>query len=276
MHPKIKKNIIRTSAAIVILLVAGATAFTLWLNNRYPDTPSSTLDDAELRSTTKTVKTPAASALAEAATTNATAQTARRGRTELTEEEKAALARVEQITAALTAALESENKAATLEEARALINHEDPDVRQKVVEALAWMEMGGFVDLCRMLFDPDADVAAAARQAWGLQMSVLEDKPLKTQMAKAAAEAALDRDPEFFDEVMGTLHELDDHQAVGTLQGLLNQAQDAEYIEKIINELNFYTTPEDPIERKEDAAKAVLDWQKRLLEEAAAEESLNH
>ncbi len=263
MRPSDKKNLITIAAASAAALIALAVAGKLWLDTRYPATPPPATPHTATHATPPSKKaTPAKPA---------PAKPARPIPAEPTPEEKETLARLEQTTAPLQAALDADNKADTLAQARALMSHPDPAVREKVVEALAWMEMAGFPDLCRMLLDPSEEVASAAQSAWSLQMGTLENKKMKTEMAQVAAEAALDKNLEFFEEVMGTLHDIDEPQAVAMLQSLLDRSQEPEFIEKIIDELTFITQPDDPIEKKADVQKAIDQWQQRLAREAAEE-----
>lgn len=261
------------AVVVLIALVAGGI---IWLNAKYPATPALPGADSATGATQRSSRndnttSPANTTVVTPEENAASPDSVRPAPPELTEEEKAAAARFERETAALQSALDDDNTANILKEARALLqlHPNDSEIRQKAVEALAWTGWDGFSDIAGLLLDRDEAVAKAAQEAWALQISEAADANVKADMAKVAAESALDRDLEFFEEVMASMMDIPERKALEMLQDMLSRTQEPEFEELILGEIGFVTG--EPVEKRGDVPNAIQEKLNQMAQDAADE-----
>lgn len=179
---------------------------------------------------------------------------------------------IEDVTQALDGALDADNASNILHEARLLLKHQNPEVRRRVVDALAWTGLEGFKELTTLMTDPDPDVAEAAREAWKQEYSMMESSELKSELLKQVGDLAVQGgDNELAGDVVEMITmdmDMSDLVKVETLQGYLGQTEDKECIDKILGGINEVALPDPPIVNKDEAEVKLSDWKK---EEAASQ-----
>ncbi|HNX33083.1 MAG TPA: HEAT repeat domain-containing protein [Kiritimatiellia bacterium] len=179
---------------------------------------------------------------------------------------------IEDVTKALDGALDADNASNILQEARLLLKHQNPEVRRRVVDALAWTGLDGFKELTTLMTDPDPDVAEAAREAWKQEYSMMESSELKSELLKQVGDMAVQGgDNELAGDVVEMITmdmDMSDLVKVETLQGYLGQTEDAECIGKILDAINEVALPDTPI-TKPDEVEDILSNLKK--EEAASQ-----
>lgn len=98
---------------------------------------------------------------------------------QLSDEEVKQIIEAEHLCAVLTAHLDNDDLTNALAEARKLIQHDNPAVRQRVCEALDWIGTQGLNDLALMMSDPDTDIANAATESFWESIEDLPDNLTK-------------------------------------------------------------------------------------------------
>ena len=173
---------------------------------------------------------------------------------------------IEDVTQALEGALDADNASNILQEARLLLKHQNPEVRRRVVDALAWTGLDGFKELTTLMTDPDPDVAEAAREAWKQEYSMMESSELKSELLKQVGDMAVQGgDNELAGDVVEMITmdmDMSDLVKVETLQGYLGQTEDAECIDKILGGINEVALPDQPIVKPEEVEDKLSGWKK--------------
>jgi hypothetical protein len=164
--------------------------------------------------------------------------------------------------------LDSSDPKKNVAAARKLMGHENARLRLKAVEALAWAEADGFADLSKMLLDQDKEVSRTAFEAWAQQVQSLESSDAKVALIKEVGDVALSKDAETFQEVLNTLNDVPDAQALALLQNFASKTDDLEKLEGIYDGINFHASPEENVKSKADIPKAMADFAKHQAEEA--------
>lgn len=171
--------------------------------------------------------------------------------------------------------LDSSDPKVIVAAARKIMNHEDPRVRVKAVESLAWAKADGFPDLCKMLLDSDADVARAAWDAWGLQVQSIDSSDAKLALIKEVGKAAMENGADAFQNVLDAMMDVPDAAALSVLQGYADQTSDPQLLEKIYDAVNFRAQPDELVESKDGIPKAIEAFNLRQAQEAAEEAAAN-
>lgn len=109
-----------------------------------------------------------------------------------TNETETAESGTDEITKALDDALDSNNKAGILAEAKKLKKNPNPEVRSQVAFALDWLGVEGLEELTSMLGDSDPDVAKDVLDYWESALSSINDQTTKANLLVSAIESQSD------------------------------------------------------------------------------------
>lgn len=171
-------------------------------------------------------------------------------------------------------ALDGDNATGIVKSARILLASGNAEARRDAAEALGSAGWDGFAELSALLLDPDKEVAQAARDSWQLQITNMDDEATKKKMFESTAELIVNKDPEYFEEVISDASvEMTDNEALTLLLRLYPQAEgNAESQKVIIEKIDEVVMPESDSQSIEDAEKAVQAWRTENAEDIAEEE----
>ena len=116
-------------------------------------------------------------------------------------------------------ALDGNDMSAILAKARALINHPNPEVRQRVLDALDWVGSDALYDLADMLGDENSEISDAATESFWEQVADLPNDQAKLKLLEGFSNS---QDPEMLSHLAEELSEYHPYVAYDLIQSVLS------------------------------------------------------
>jgi len=138
---------------------------------------------------------------------------------QLSPQEVANINETEMLCAELMAALDSNDTSTILAKARTLINHPNPEVRIRVLDALDWAGNDALLDLANMLDDENSGIADAATERFWEQVADLPNDPAKLNLLNGLAQ---NQDPDMLPHLAEELANYHPHVAYDLIQSILS------------------------------------------------------
>ncbi len=200
------------------------------------------------------------------------------GRQSVREPKEEELDEVARITKPLDDAMEGDDNAAILAQAKLLMKHPNPEVRKEVVFALDWVGLEALDLITGMLGDADSEVSSEVLNAWSSAISEISDQTAKRNLiAQAIVSQQEALSDEAFEELTDTAgFELDEPNDLWAYVEILrytdeNNVKRMEILRDAINNLL-----EDEVNTKQELLKSGQETYERLLKEQKEEEADNH
>lgn len=182
---------------------------------------------------------------------------------------------IDQITKPLDDAMEGDDNAAILAEAKLLMKHPNPEVRKEVVFALDWVGLEALDLITAMLGDTDPDVSTEVLGAWSSAISEISDQTAKRNLIAQAIVSQQDAlSDEAFEELTDTAgFELDEPDDLWTYMTVLQYTDESNVKRMEILRDAINNILDEEVNTKQELLQSGQETYDRLLKEKQEEEA---